>query len=244
MGTKSRGRGVAATFGLLVVLAGLIGGAALWVTADRRPQRAVDGFARGAVGCTTTLEFIDTGTFFVFEETTGAGAAVDCEPTATPGAGFEVVVSSDGRPLAFRSDSSVAYATTTAVGRSVARFEITTPGQYEIVVTGADVATVAAIGRDPSDGVAEIRQGAFLVGVGGVVLGGLMLLLAGRRSRRATVVPSPITAPARPVDDGPEWPPATPHVQLPIRPTQPERPVGPWAPPTASERRDPPPPAE
>jgi hypothetical protein len=252
MGVKSRGRGVAATFGLLLLLAGVTGAVVLWLMADRRPEQAVEGFARGPVGCTTTLEFADTGTFYVFEEIVGAesGAFTECAPVAVPGAEFAVELLRDGRPVAARADATISYDTADAIGESIARIELADPGRYDLVVVGSDTAVVAAVGRDPEQGVKDLRRGAIVVGVVGVLLGALMLLLAGRRSKRAATFATPDGpgwGPATPTDV-PTWPPEPPRVpQVPVNPMLPPEPVradppsAPWAPPQAGERRDPPP---
>lgn len=259
MGVKSKGRGVAATFGLLVLLAGVAGAIVLWVMAERRPEQAVDGFARGPIGCTTTLEFGDTGTFYLYEELVGtdADAFAECEPVATPDLDFGAELLDDGRPVAARDDTSIAYDTASAVGESIARIEIVEPGRYELVVEGNDPAIVAAVGRDPELGVDDLRRGAIGVGIVGVVLGGLLLLLAGRRSKRAATATPPVGpgwGPAqRSVTDARVWPPEPPRVpQVPVNPMLPQEPVradpaappaAPWAPPLPSDRRDDPPPA-
>lgn len=267
MGVKSKGRGAAATFGLLVLLAGVAGAAALWLMADRRPEEAVERFARGPVGCTTTLEFGDTGTFYVYEEVTGAtsDAFDECSPSATPGTEFAFELLADGRPVAARTDASITYDTPDAIGVSLARIEIAEPGRYQLVVEGSDPTVVAAIGRDPELGVDELRRGSIIVGVLGVLLGALLLLLAGRRSKRAATVTTPsgpgwgsAAPPAQPV---PAWPPAPPRVpEVAVDPQRPPEVVTahasdgdsadeppdassapqPWAPPRPSERLDPP----
>lgn len=263
MGVKSRGRGAAAAFGLLLLLVGIVGAVVLWVMAERRPDQAVEGFARGPVGCTTTLEFGDTGTFYVYSETVGADsdAFAACDPVTTD-TEFSVELRRDGRALAARADDSITYDTEQAIGESLGRFEIAEPGRYELVVEGSDAAVVAAVGRDPSQGVDDLRRGAIVVGAVGIVLGALMLLLAGRRSKRAATFTAP---------DGPgwgpsgarsatAWPPEPPRVpQAPVNPHLPPEPVvaapphdsgpdrssdrAPWAPPSPGARRDPPPPA-
>jgi hypothetical protein len=92
------------------------------------------------------------------------------------------------------------------------------------VVEGDDPSVVAAVGRDPELGVKELRRGAIVVGVVGVVLGALMLLLAGRRSKRAATFvdapggpgwgPAPRRGPCVPT-----WPPEPPRVpQVPVNP--------------------------
>lgn len=239
MGTKARGRGVAATFGLLLLLAGVAGAVVLWVMAERRPEQAVDGFARGPVGCTTTLEFSDTGTFHVFEERVGddTDAFAACEPVPSPDVDFAVELLDDGRPLALRDDTSISYDTPTAIGTSVGRIEIDEPGRYQLAVVGPDADVVAAVGRDPEAGVADLRRGAVVVGVLGVLLGSLLLVLAGRRSKRAATYGPPDGPGWGPAQQpGVAWPPEPPRVsQQPINPMLPPQPVAPTPSDTPSE---------
>lgn len=271
MGVKSKGRGLAATFGLLLVLAGVAGAAAFWWMAERRPEQAVEGFARGPVGCTTTLEFTDTGRFYIYEELAGSDASTttDCEPVAIAGEAFSFQLFDGGRAIVTRDDASITYDTEVGIGTSAAWVEIDTPGRYDLVVRGSDPAVVAAVGRDPDEGVDDLRRGAVAVGVVGVVLGVLMLLLAGRRSKKAATYATP-TGPGwgpgqvRATDVRADWPPVAPRIpQVPINPMQPSepavptapsagdssgevaaQPASPWAPPSAGERKDPPPPSE
>jgi hypothetical protein len=271
MGARSRGRGAAAAFGLLLLVVGIVGAIVLWMMAERRPDQAIEGFARGPVGCTTTLEFGDTGTFYVYAETVASDSDSDafaaCDPVPSVDTEFAVELRRDGRALAPRSDDSITYDIEDAIGESLARYEIAERGRYELAVEGGDAAVVAAVGRDPNQGVDDLRRGAIVVGAVGIVLGALMLLLAGRRSKRAatfTAPDGPGWAPTAPPGRTTVWPPEPPRVpQLPVNPHLPPEPVvtvppapparpadadrgpgpAPWAPPAPGERRDPPPPA-
>lgn len=227
-GTRSRGRGTAAAFGFLLLVAGLIGAGVLFFLATQRPSTAVERFARAAAGCTTTLDFQSTGTYYVYEEIDGGGfePTDGCTPAATPGQAF-VAALSGPTTLATVDDASVTYDSGGFVGTSVQRFEITTPGLYELSVVADDVRVVAAVGRDPEEGVDDMRSTAVIVGAVGVLLGLLLLVLAGRRSRKAAT-PS--------VPDGPgwgprpepaaEWPPAAPSIpRMPLNPQQPDVPA-------------------
>ncbi|MDJ0769832.1 MAG: hypothetical protein QNJ12_13605 [Ilumatobacter sp.] len=227
MVTKSRGRGTAAAIGLLLLFAGLIGGAVLFVLSVRRPTQAVDGFARAAVGCTTTLDFSESGTFYVYREVDGIVDLPDgsCDPTATQGREFGFEISGPSGAIDTSTDDSISYETDDFIGTSVARIEIDEPGEYEIDVVGDDVLNVAAVGRDPDDGVDELRRGAIIVAAVGVLLGLLLLVVAGRRSKKAAEVAIPDGpgwgTPAR--DGESAWPPRPPSVpQVPVSPHQPD----------------------
>jgi hypothetical protein len=125
--TRSRLRAVAGALGFLLLAAGLIGGGVLYVLSTQRHDRAVERFARAAVGCTTTLDFSEQGTFYVFEETGGTiDPATGCEPVASPSDTFSFSLTGPSG-VAPRPDASIAYDTPDAIGAAVARFVIETP---------------------------------------------------------------------------------------------------------------------
>ena len=259
MGTKSKGRGTAAAFGLLLLFAGLIGGSVLFALSMRRHDQAVRSFARAPVGCTTTLDFTETGTFYVYREDDGLVSPPlgGCVPTADPLQAFGFELSGSSGAVVPRRDESISYDTDTFSGRSVARVRIDEPGQYDIEVVGADQLIVAAIGRDPDDGVDALRRGALIVGGAGVVLGGLLLVLAGWRSKRAAIltVPGGPGWGPRPRSATGDWPPEPPRVpQVPVNPHEPDEAAAvapaplpsrsssivpsPWAPPSPDDTPD------
>ena len=262
MGVRSQGRGTAAAVGLFLLFAGLVGGGVLYVVAERRPAQSVEGFARAPVGCTTTLDFTETGTFYVYEEVGTAAGVADgnCQPVAVPGADFEVVFTGDLTPVTATTDDSNSYDVDGFDGRSILRVELAQTGQYSVAVTGSDLTVVAALGRDPDDGVDGLVRAAVIVAIGGVALGLLLLVLSGRRSKKAATV-SPPDGPGRvpssiPDSRGPDptgaaWPPEAPRVdQAPINPhappptPEPEPPAsGPsWQPPSGEAASSLPPP--
>lgn len=243
MAERSRGRGVAAAVGFFLLFAGLVGGGVLYIVALRRPSQAVDGFARAPIGCTTTLEFTETGTFFVYQE---AGAPVGitdsgCDPAADPATSFGVEFTGDLVPALNVEDDGVSYDVDGFDGRSVARIEIDEVGTYSIEVRGDDVTVLAAIGRDPDDGVDDLRRMAIIVAGIGVALGLVLLVIAGRRSKHAAgsfVPDGPGWGPKQQVDS--TWPPAAPRVdQRPINPQQPPEPVEVEPPPPPLPARSP-----
>jgi hypothetical protein len=263
MGTRSRGRGLAATFGFLLLFGGLIAGGVLYVVSTRREENVVESFARALIGCTTTVEFTEPGVFYVYEETDSVADGPiplgDCEPTAEAGRAFNLKMSGPGGAVVPRQDNSITYDTSAGRGTSIGRFRIELLGQYEVEVVGDSVTTVAAIGPDPRDGVQRLRDGALAAGAGGVVLGLLLLLLAGRRSKRAAsfATPDGRGGVVRPVESPGVWPPKPPSIpQIPVNPHLPAEPVraapppppldvrvppsqpSPWAPPQGPPRDD------
>lgn len=245
MAVRSRGRGAAAALGLFCLFVGLVGGAVLYIVAERRPAQTVDGFARAPVGCNTTLEFVEAGTFYVFEE---VGAMADevgngCQPVADPNSPFRVDFTGELTPASTDDVTDVSYDVDGFDGRSVQSVEIVEPGQYTIEVLGDDLTVVAAIGRDPDAGVGDLRRAAVILAVAGIVLGLLLLTVSGRRSKRAATASPP---------SGPAWGPArvgTPTTteggprtgQVPVNPHAPPGPGEPaaWEPPTAGPADDP-----
>ena len=239
MAVKSRGRGTAAALGLFCLFAGLVGGAVLYAVAERRPAQTVEGFARAPVGCNTTLEFVDTGTFYVFEEV-GADATEignGCQPVADPTARFAVEFTGELTPVVTDEVVAISYDTNGYDGRSVQSIEIVEPGQYTIEVTGDDLTVAAAIGRDPAEGVDGLRRAALILAVAGIALGLMLLTLSGRRSKRAAQAATPT---------GPGWGPAQRATsepssaggpltgQVPVNPHAPAAPpeVAAWQPPS------------
>ena len=259
MPKAGHGRGAIAAIGLVLLFAGVVGGAVLWVLADREPNKAAASFARAAPGCTTTLTFGEPGEFFVYEELSGVSQAVEgCQPSTLPGRAFTfTVTTANGIEVPRVEDTSMSYDLDVGAATSVARITIEEAGDYRISVLGDDPAKVAAVGGDPEADVEQLRRGAIAAATGGVVLGLLLLWLAGRRSKRAATFAGPLDPgwgvterdharrAAAAVDDGTTWPPAT--TQVPVNPHAPderrvariERP--PTAPDAAVEPPKPPP---
>ncbi len=70
------------------------------------------------------------------------------------------VFTGDLAPGDVTADDSISYDVDGFDGRSIQRVEITEPGQYSVAVTGDDLTVVAALGRDPDDGVDGLRRAA------------------------------------------------------------------------------------
>lgn len=254
MAVKSRGRGTVAALGLLCLFVGLVGGAVLYLVAERRPAQTVENFARAPVGCITTLEFGETGTFYVFEEVGADTEAIGngCEPEVDPTARFDLEFVGELRPSVAVGGDVVSYDVAGYDGRSIRQLEITRPGQYTIAVTGDDPTVAAAIGRDPHESVDDLHRAALIMAAAGALLGLVLLTVSGRRSKRAATVTPP---------SGPGWGPAQRPVgeptvaggpltgQVPVNPHAPPDPAT-WQPPSGgsadetepSEPSPPPPP--
>ncbi len=234
MSRRSQGRGAVAAFGMLVLCAGLIGGGVLWYLSSREANRAADEFARAAPGCTTTLTFTDPGEYYVYEELSGVVDGVDgCEPSTSEGRRFAFVITDPGgNDVPVELDDSVSYDLDAGAATSVGRIVIDAVGEYEISVVGSDPAVNAAIGGDPDERVPTIRRAAMAAAAVGLVVGGLLLALAGRRSRKAATFESPLDPGwgvterdhERRAASEDEWPPKAPDLagQVPVNPHDPE----------------------
>ncbi len=258
MPARSRGRGVTAAVGWLLLCGGIIGAIALVLVGQRRFENTIDTFARAQVGCATTLRFTDPGTFYVYEETIDPDVATDpvtgveageCVPAGIPGSEFSFTLSTGDGVVRTVRDRSITYEQDGRTGESYSTFEVAAPVTVDIAVSGPDTNTVAAVGRNPVEARDEMRRAAVILGVAGVVLGVLLLVLSGRKSRRAGALVLP-DGPgwSRPIPPAPPvvWPPSGPSIsgvvpttsQQPINPHMPDGPAGtyepanPWASPT------------
>ena len=200
MAASSSRRGVLIGLGALAVIAGLVAAVALWNIGGDRRRDAVENFARAPVGCDTTLDFVETGTFLVFVETSGRvdGIRGDCDVSGT----YDVrngrpdvdltVLDPEGDPVDVeRSSADVGYDEDGFVGQARYSIDIGATDDHVFRVESSDDDVfVVAVGRDPNAGVAALRGGAAAAGIVGLVIG-LVLILLGARPARATVVAVP-----------------------------------------------------
>ena len=219
---RNRTGGVLRALATSAELLGVLGAAFVWFLAEQRPSTNVDRFARSPVGCTTTLAVSAPGTFYVYEES-GRPIELDgCTASEEPGTAFSVELLDDGEAVALRDDGSITYDDGEVRGRSIARIAIEAPGRYDLVVRGGDAEVVAAFGRAPDAGVAQLRRGAVAAAAAGLLIGAVLALLAVVLGRSAPPSQPPTaTAPVRPV-----LPVITPTWAPPPGPWDPPRPGG------------------
>ena len=142
----------------------------LWLGANARLDEAVDGLARGPVGCDTVLDFDDTGDYVVFIETKGslddgrgdcaADASVDWAGDELPAA---TVTLSDPDGDDGRARRPTTGSTTTpggSQGSSIGTVTIEQAGDHLLRVESDDEGFYVSIGHNPNDGVALMRIGA------------------------------------------------------------------------------------
>lgn len=257
---QSRSGAVAAA--VFVLLAGVAGGIVMLLLADNRHDKAVEDLARAPIGCATTLDFADTGTFVLFVETKGKVGALDGDcPNANrsyayAGAGAPdvdiILTDSDGTEVGVSRDRSKSYERGIYAGESVGTVTISASGEYVLTASSAEAEVVVTVGKDPADAMGSLRVGGFIAIGAGVVVGLLMLLLAMRRGKGQPVAPAASTAaptagmpgydvytpsaPAAPMPPVQMPPVQMPPVQAPpVQPStmqQPTVPPSPFAPPT------------
>lgn len=120
--------------GVVVLLGGVGGGLGLLASAGSAYEDAVKNLARAPIGCTTTLEFDSSATYYVYVETTGQIGEVrgSCEGTDTEydtdaDADPDVSVTltnEDGDEIDVDDDDSKDYDAGGFVGHSVGTVEI------------------------------------------------------------------------------------------------------------------------
>ena len=187
--------------GALVLAAGVVAGVVLFLASSSNYDEGVRNLARAPIGCTTSLEFDEAGTYTIYVETRGQIGELrgDC-PNADRDYEFRgddlpdvdiVLVDDNGDELDLDDDDSKDYDAAGFVGRSVASVEIPEAGDYEITATSDEDEIAVAVGRNPKDAAGEMKTmgiGAFALGV---LIGGLCLVLGLRRRPAAAVGPTP-----------------------------------------------------
>lgn len=181
--------------GIVVLIVGLLAALGLWISSTQRESDAVRNLARAPIGCDTLLDFDAGGEFYIYIESAGQ---FDGTVSGNCGAEGEYEITGDSLPpvtlsltapngddVALDSNAGVSYEAAGYVGQSVRAFTVEEPGGYKLRVEAPgsnEVAFAAAVGRDPSDGVASMRLGAVFAALAGLIIGGALLLL----SRRST----------------------------------------------------------
>jgi hypothetical protein len=210
--------------GIVVIVAGVVAGVALWFAAGRRYDDAVASLAPAPIGCDTTLTFDRTGTYTLFVETKGHVGEIDgdCESAARD---YDVasvprvtlaLVDADGQNVDLARASGPTYDRAGRRGEGIRAVRIDRTGTYVMTAEATNTEAMIRVGRDPARGVAAMRAGAIAILLAGVT-GGVLLIVLGRHRR----VPAPAVVP------GPAWP-----TDLPIHP--------PLGPPNANQPIPPP----
>jgi hypothetical protein len=212
-------RGAVRAAGIGLLAAGVVVAVVLWLVAGARYDDAVADLAPAPLGCTTTLQFDDAGTYTFFLETKGEideldgdceGDARSYDVDADDAPDVDLVLrDEDGRDVDLDRADGPTYDRAGRRGEAVQVVEITDTGEYRLTATTDDtdgVEAVVRVGRDPTRGVAAIRAGSLAALTVGVVGGVTLLVLSRRRPEPAPAVPT-----------GPQWP-AGPFGPAPLAP--------------------------
>jgi hypothetical protein len=223
MADSSSRRSILIGLGALVILAGLVAAVVLWTLGDDRRREAVQSLARAPVGCDTTLDFAETGRYYVFIETTGTLGEIrgDCNVAGSYDIGSRTppveltVIDPDGAPVELdQGVADIDYSEAGFVGAAEFAVDILETDDHVIRVESSDDEVfVIAVGRDPRDGVAALRGGAVASGILALLLGAGLILLGVRSGRVRSPAPqwSPALA-AQPPGFVPGSPPQGPPV--------------------------------
>jgi hypothetical protein len=216
--------GLRRALGIVVLVAGVVAGVALWFAAGRRYDEAVGRLAPAPIGCDTTLTFDRAGTYTFFVETKGHVGEIegDCESAARD---YDVasvprvtlgLVGADGQNVDLARTNGPTYDRAGRRGEGVRSARIDRTGTYVLTAAASNAEAMIRVGRDPARGVSAMRAGGVAILLAGVVVG-VLLIVFGRPRRE----PAPLRPPA------PAWP-----TGLPTRP--------PLGPPTANPPIPPP----
>lgn len=176
--------------GLLLLLAGLGTGAALFVTSGSQYQDAVKHLQRAPVGCDTEFNFSGTGTFIFYAESKGKIGSLrgDCENTGTDYNHGAKRISVDltltdtnGDTVDLARATGASYDKGGYTGSEIRSLNIKKPGRYTLSVQSDDSDFAIAVGRNPKKDAESMQTIAVIAAAAGVVLGGLFIILGLRR---------------------------------------------------------------
>ncbi len=215
--------------GPLLVIAGLVGAAVLYVAQQSSYETAITNLQRAASGVSTEFVFEKTGVFTLYYEYQGEFSAeidgdeqdIELDARTTPRQISLRLLDADEQRVRLERDvPDVSYDVGGFAGSAYRQVEIDDTGSYTLEVsseTGRDEFAIAV-------GFGTVKESTLLypalIAVAGVILGLLAMLLLGRRKR-------PVAIPSGPPGSGPPlagWPAA------PVGP--PPAPVGPPPAPT------------
>ncbi len=209
--------------GLIIFVAGLVGGGAIVAKAMSNYEEAVKSLARAPVGCTTTLVFDKPATFIMYIETKGtlgelggdcAAATGDFEHTGDKLPKVSLTLEDpNGDGVDLQRGVTASYDVGGFVGTAVRSVQIEQAGTYHLNVESDESDFAVSIGKDPKKDSEKLTAVGGAVVLVGFILGSLLFLLGLRRRR-----PEPaIVDPRNPIGPLPGWPPS-PYGATPVGP--------------------------
>lgn len=177
--------------GCLVIVVSVIVAVLLALVSRGRADESIRQLARAPVGCDTTLEFTETGTFVLFIETSGrldrldggCDAASTYERDARPTRLTVDLVDSSGTALPLDRTDDATYDNDGFSATSYRAVTIETAGRYVMRVTSPEDDFVVSIGRDPVSIAQPLVAGALAAGVFGSLAGAALITIGLVRSR-------------------------------------------------------------
>jgi predicted nucleic acid-binding Zn-ribbon protein len=177
-----------------MLVAGVGGGIAALAASGSAYDEGVESLARAPVGCTTRLDFDESGTFSIYVETKGTAGdpGGDCPNN---GNDYErdddrlpdvdlVLTDEDDDPVDIEDDDGASYDAAGSAGQAIATVDIEEPGRYELTVTSDEDDFAVAVGKNPKEAADTLKLISYLLIGAGIVLGGLLILLGSRRRSR------------------------------------------------------------
>ncbi len=247
--------------GVLLIVAGIVGGVGLFIGGLVSTSRTVDGFGRFVAPASKSLKFQRSGTYTIFYEYLGEvcgepSGCVKIDAPETPPASLTIrLTDAAGRSVAVdrSGDTDRTFSFGGRAGTSVASVDIPAAGEYVIEVGGGTDRYGIAVGRGVLGTLVRWILGGIAAGVVGVLVGVVLLIVTGvrrgRRRREASAgrpapspyVPGPVVPYGAPA---PASPPLSPVGTPPTVPPPSAPPAPPFvAPPPAPAPLAPPPPA-
>lgn len=210
-GAKRSGRNPVGTIaGIVLIVAGVAGAAALFVVGNQQLGDGVSKLARGPANCVTDLRVESDGTYYFYLETKGELGDVggDCGEEgdtyeADEGERARIrLADRDDEPVRLHRASGASYDTDGYRGELVQTADLEA-GRYALTVT-SDGNVVVAVGQRNVDDLKPSPLWPVLCAAVGIVLGVLLLVLSKGRK------PSLATPAGQPLPSAPGGPPAPP----------------------------------
>lgn len=190
--------------GPLLIVAGLLGGAATYLAQQVNYRKRIDNLERAVSGYTTTLTFEKSGTFSLYYEYAGTFNAsfdgqeepISIESSESPPDFSASLKDEEGGSIELdREVPELAYEVSGFKGRSFAQAVIDKPGDYTLEVVPATVTDEFAL----AIGIGEAKKPSIalplVIALIGAVPGGLLLVLGGRKKSVGAVAPTQVLTP-------------------------------------------------